>query len=349
MGTKDGRIIATIITPHMPRNDAAATDHVCPGIRIHAIDIVQPPGIGISPIADMDVHQTIVTAALAAKSSAETPKNACREARSEAMHREISSPAVTPRHPRRRSALVLVVAAPPDARLVASPGRVGSAYGGELGDGLRDRCRVHRVAAAPVVVFDAPLALLLLGEPDVEVEVEVAAERGRPGERPPHPPLVRPQLRERRPRHRRKRDVVVGQVDDEAVEPIRDRRAGRTPRRVVGPEHEVVDEELRAPSEEVCQRGAPLVGLESILLVDPNPRQLLPPPRQLVAAPRELLLRLEQLEPHGEPLFTCSGLVCRHRLSLPSSDVLVRSVFDMIYLVPGIETVGVTSVAGFRW
>ena len=48
----------------MPRNDAAAPGHVCPGIRIHAIDIVQPPGIGISPIADMDAHQTILTAAL---------------------------------------------------------------------------------------------------------------------------------------------------------------------------------------------------------------------------------------------------------------------------------------------
>src|SRR5512132_1075547 len=74
----------------MPRNDAAAPGHVCPGIRIHAIDIVQPPGIGISPIADMDAHQTIVTAALAAKISAETPKNACWEARSEAMRREIA-------------------------------------------------------------------------------------------------------------------------------------------------------------------------------------------------------------------------------------------------------------------
>src|SRR6058998_264946 len=215
----------------MPRNDAAAPGHVCPGIRIHAIDIVQPPGIGISPIADMDAHQTIVTAALAAKSSAETPKNASWEARSEAMRREISSPAVAPRQPRLRSALVvLVVAAPPGARLVAplgraveplvhAPeavqsariggigvvddavlereraharplarvrGRVGSDSGRELGDRLRDRRRVHRVAAAPVVVFDAPLALLLLAEPDVEVEVEIAAERGRPGKRPPH-------------------------------------------------------------------------------------------------------------------------------------------------------------------
>ena len=48
--------------------------------------------------------------------------------------------------------------------------------------------------------------------------------------------------------------------------------------RVVGPEHEVVDAELRAPSEEVCQRGAPFIGLESVLLVDPDPRQLLDVP-----------------------------------------------------------------------
>jgi len=68
-------------------------------IRIHAIDIVQPPGIGISPIADMDAHQTIVTAALAAKSSAETPQNACWEARSETMRREITRPPVAPTTP----------------------------------------------------------------------------------------------------------------------------------------------------------------------------------------------------------------------------------------------------------
>src|SRR5260370_34347614 len=83
------------------------------------------------------------------------------------------------------------------------------------------------------------------------------------------------QLRERPPRHCRKRDVVVGQVDDEALEPVRNRRAGRTPRRVVGPEHEMVDEELRASSEEVCEGGAPFIGLESVLLVDPDPLQLL--------------------------------------------------------------------------
>src|SRR5581483_2601098 len=69
-------------------------------------------------------------------------------------------------------------------------------------------------------------------------------------------------------------------------------------------------------SEEVRQRGAALIGLESILLVDPNPRQLLPSPRQLVAAPHKVLLGLEKLEPRREPLFTCSGLVLRHRYCL---------------------------------
>jgi hypothetical protein len=76
MGTRDGSIIAAIITVHMPRKDAAASIHVCPGIRIHAIDMLQPPGIGISPIADMDAQEWIVTAVLATKSNAEMPKKA---------------------------------------------------------------------------------------------------------------------------------------------------------------------------------------------------------------------------------------------------------------------------------
>jgi len=78
----------------------------------------------------------------------------------------------------------------------------------------------------------------------------------------------------------------------------------------------VVDEELRAPAEEVWQRGAPRVGLEAVLLVDANPWQLLPPPRQLVAATREFLLRLEQLQPRREPLLACPGHVLGHRSSL---------------------------------
>src|SRR5262249_29208558 len=85
-------------------------------------------------------------------------------------------------------------------------GRVGSGHGCE-----RDGSLVRTLLTftplprrfAPVVVFDASLALLFLGKPDAEVEVEVAARRGRPGKRPSHPPLIRLQLREGGPRHGR--------------------------------------------------------------------------------------------------------------------------------------------------
>ena len=90
IGTKHGSIIATIITTHIPMKEAPAAGQVCPGIRIHIIDIVHPPGIDISPIADIDAHQTIVPAALAAKTNAETPRKAYWEARSESMRRELS-------------------------------------------------------------------------------------------------------------------------------------------------------------------------------------------------------------------------------------------------------------------
>src|SRR2546430_8805677 len=73
---------------------------------------------------------------------------------------------------------------------------------------------------------------------------------------------------------------------------------------------------IRRPPRSTLFPYTTLFRSESILLVDPNPRQLLPPPRQLVAAPREILLRLEQLEPQGEPLLTGPGRVCRHRPSL---------------------------------
>src|SRR5262249_35802692 len=83
---------------------------------------------------------------------------------------------------------------------------------------------------------------------------------------------------------------------------------------------EMVNEELCAPPEEVRQRGAPLIGLESIVLVDPNPRHSPPSPCQFVAAARQLLLRLEQLEPRCEPLFMCRcNVLCHRSCLLPSS------------------------------
>src|SRR5262245_43344502 len=56
---------------------------------------------------------------------------------------------------------------------------------------------------ALIVVFNATLTLLLLGKPDVKIEVKVVIERRCPRECPLHTPFVLLQLSERRPRHRR--------------------------------------------------------------------------------------------------------------------------------------------------
>jgi hypothetical protein len=52
----------------------------------------------------------------------------------------------------------------------------------------------------------------------------------------------------------------------------------------------VVDEELGATVEELCQSPRALIGRESVLLLDQNPRQLAALPRELVGHPRVLLL-----------------------------------------------------------
>src|SRR5206468_3048532 len=205
------------------------------------------------------------------------------------------------RHPRLGSALVvLVVAVPPDARLVAplggaveplvhAPeavqsariggigvvddavlereraqarpvarvrGDVGSGHGRDLRDGplaaaqlpLSNGLPCERLTCrrlAPVVVFDTYLALLLLSERGVEVEVEVAAERGRPGKRPPHTPLVLKELRERRPRHRRKWFPPSTQLQTKGLDESRERGGLLPPTRVV--------------EEEAGERRAPII------------------------------------------------------------------------------------------
>src|SRR5204863_2086335 len=85
---------------------------------------------------------------------------------------------------------------------------------------------------------------------------------------------------------------------------------------VVGPEHVVIDEKLGASSKEVWQRGFAVLGLESVFLIDPDPRQLPPLPRQVVTVPSVLLLRLEQLESRCQPFFPRSRLLLCHRSSL---------------------------------
>lgn len=48
IGRAEGIIIATIIASHMSRKIKADANQVWPGIRIHIMHIVHPPGISIS-------------------------------------------------------------------------------------------------------------------------------------------------------------------------------------------------------------------------------------------------------------------------------------------------------------
>src|SRR5207245_4266626 len=102
--------------------------------------------------------------------------------------------------------------------------------------------------------------------------------------------------------------------------------------RFVGvPEHEMIDEKLRTFPEEISEGRLSFVGLESVVLVDSNPGQLLPPPRQLIAAPRHFLLGLEQLQPGRKPLFTCSGLMVGHRFLSPHLVGVLSLVIFMLH------------------
>src|ERR1035441_4008110 len=127
------------------------------------------------------------------------------------------------------------------------------------------------------------VGLLVGGYP--EVEVEVAIVTGRPVEAPAHSLSVSEQLFERSARDTDHRYVTRREVWENSVEAVGRRRTLQTAGSIPWPKHEMVNDELRASMEEVRQQRASLLGFESILLVDRNPRQLLPLSSQLIAAP----------------------------------------------------------------
>src|SRR6266478_3933839 len=78
--------------------------------------------------------------------------------------------------------------------------RVGA---GHLGADIGAAAFGRRVGSrALVIIFSAAFSLLLLGQRHGEIPVEVAVERGGPGEGPAHAPLERLQLFDRRAIHR---------------------------------------------------------------------------------------------------------------------------------------------------
>jgi hypothetical protein len=64
------------------------------------------------------------------------------------------------------------------------------------------------------------------------------------------------------------------QVRDEAVDAVGHRRTGRAAGLVAGAEHEVVDEQLGSPVEQLDERLLTVVGVEAVVLLHRHPGQL---------------------------------------------------------------------------
>ena len=90
-------------------------------------------------------------------------------------------------------------------------------------------------------------------------------------------------------------------------------------------EHEMVDQELRAAGEKVASEAGPL-GLEAVLLVDPDPGQGLALAGHLVAPAGERLLGLKQVEAGGQPFLAGAGGVGRRLGGGGHESVLLYSV-----------------------
>ena len=117
-------------------------------------------------------------------------------------------------------------------------------------------------------------------------------------------------------RHEEHRHVVRIQVRDEPIDAVRDRRVDRAAGLVTRAEHEVVDDQLTSAIEKLRKRARAVVGVEPVVLLDANPRQLASLARQLVAQPRVLLLADEQLLAGGRPLLSRSDPVVCNGTSL---------------------------------
>jgi hypothetical protein len=91
------------------------------------------------------------------------------------------------------------------------------------------------------------------------------------------------------------------------------RAAGAGAELVIGAEHDVVGEQLRAPVEELGERLLPVLGVELVFLLHRNPGKLTALLGHLLAERCVLSLELRKLTASRLPLLAGSDLVVLHR------------------------------------
>src|SRR5256886_6797362 len=136
--------------------------------------------------------------------------------------------------------------------------------------------------------------------PSAEVDVEVALERRIPRDRPAHSLPVRLDLRDRGAGHQRKGSVAGMQVG-EVADLVDEHRAPVAAGVLVRAEHEVIEEQLPAPFEEIEQLGLAFRPDEDVLLLDVRPRKPAALGGERVPRARGFLLLDEQRVPRRLP------------------------------------------------
>src|SRR5262245_15721799 len=124
-----------------------------------------------------------------------------------------------------------------------------------------------------VVVKDLAAGLLLCGERDLIVGIEIAAERRHPFEVPAHATLESFNLGQRRPRHDDKRYVALRQLNDRTVEKLGEKRTVLTAGFATRTQHGVIDDQLAFAAEQIGERLFAGWGIEDVVLVYFLPRQ----------------------------------------------------------------------------
>src|SRR5207302_6137057 len=123
-----------------------------------------------------------------------------------------------------------------------------------------------------------------------------------------------------RPRKTEQRHVAVAQVNERAVEAVGQAgAAGAGAERVVGAEHDVVGKQLCAPVEKLGQGLLAVLGVELVLLLDPDPGQIATRSRDLFVSSGLIGLELGELIPGHLPFLAGSDPVFGHLISLRAS------------------------------
>src|SRR5712692_2761448 len=182
-------------------------------------------------------------------------------------------------------------------------------------DAVAREVRQTRVGVT-IVVERAPARHLVRLERDVEVVVEVGVVRADPGEAPAHAPADRLDLPDGRPGHGGVADIVVVQVLQDALDVVDLEGAPDALSHLAWTHHEVLDEELGAPVEQVRERDLAVRRIEDVFLLHPDPRQVPAHLAELVPLPGMRLLAGEQRDACAEPLLSGDDGVRRFRHGL---------------------------------